>query len=125
MNTAVTRPAGATWDAIERDKRLDRMIRRVCIAAWVVTLAVTACYAALVGREVAHVMQLRNVGAATDQAVMSAAIPLVIALGVLALLVAALSTVGIFLRFRTAALGEIQLRLALLEDLLGRQGEVR
>jgi hypothetical protein len=41
-----------------------------------------------------------------------------VALGVLALLVASLTTVGVFLRFRTAALGEIQLRLTTLESLL-------
>jgi len=125
MTAVPVRQNAPTWEAIERDKRLDRMIRRVCAAAWGVTLAATGCYAVLVGREVIHVLQLRNVGGATDQAVMAAATPLVIAVGVLSLLVAALSTVGVFLRFRTAALGEIQLRLALLEEMLTRPGETR
>jgi hypothetical protein len=38
------------------------------------------------------------------------------------LLIAALSTVGIFLQVRTANLAEIQLRLATLEDLLQERG---
>jgi len=41
----------------------------------------------------------------------------------LCLLIAALSTVGVFLRQRTASLAEIQLRLAALEDMLGARGD--
>jgi hypothetical protein len=41
-----------------------------------------------------------------------------VVLGVLSLLIAVLSTVGIFLRLRTASLTEIQLRLAALEQVL-------
>jgi hypothetical protein len=52
----------------------------------------------------------------------SAAIPFLITLGVLSLLVATLSTIGIFLRLRTASLSEIQLRLAAREDLLLERG---
>jgi hypothetical protein len=122
MSTLKGETRGAMWEAVERDRRLDRWIRGVCVAGWSLTLLATLAYAAVVGREVLHVRELRAVGAATDQAVLAAATPLVIALGTLALLVAALATVGVFLRFRTAALGEIQLRLALLEDAVGRTG---
>jgi hypothetical protein len=41
----------------------------------------------------------------------------------LSLLVAGLSTVGIFLRLRTARLAEIQLRLAALEEMLAKAPE--
>ena len=41
----------------------------------------------------------------------------------LSLLVAVLSTVGVFLRFRTASLAEIQLRLAAVEQMLTDQAE--
>lgn len=44
--------------------------------------------------------------------------PLVVVLGTISLLIATLSTVGIFFRLRTASLAEIQLRLAALEDVL-------
>jgi len=46
------------------------------------------------------------------------AMPLLIVLGFLSVLIATLSTVGVFLHLRTASLTEIQLRLAALEDLL-------
>jgi hypothetical protein len=44
-------------------------------------------------------------------------------LGELSLLVAVLATVGVFLRFRTASLAEIQLRLAALEGMVGEREE--
>ena len=44
--------------------------------------------------------------------------PLLGIVGGISLLVATLSTVGVFLRLRTASLGEIQLRLAALEEML-------
>ena len=46
-----------------------------------------------------------------------------IVLGVLSVLIATLSTVGMFLRQRTASLAEIQLRLAALEELLTRKAQ--
>lgn len=113
------------WDAIDRERRLDRWVRWICGVAWGVTLLLTGCYAALVGWEVLEALRRQQVGAATGEAVLAAATPLVIALGVLALLVATLSTVGMFLRFRTAALSEIQLRLATLETMLSASEQTR
>jgi hypothetical protein len=51
-------------------------------------------------------------------AVFGSAMPLFIVLGFLSVLIATLSTVGVFLRLRTASLTEIQLRLAALEEML-------
>jgi hypothetical protein len=95
----------------------------VCGIAWGLTFVLTACYAALVARQVFEALRRQQVGVATGAEVLNAATPLLIALGVLALLVATLSTVGMFLRFRTAALGEIQLRLAALEAMLANGGK--
>jgi hypothetical protein len=53
-----------------------------------------------------------------------AAMPGLIVLGLLSVLVATLSTIGVFLRLRTASLMEIQLRLAALEDMLGARPDV-
>lgn len=53
----------------------------------------------------------------------SGLMPLVWVLGTVSLLVATLSTVGVFLRFRTATLGEIRLRLTALEQMVSDQGE--
>lgn len=114
---------GSGWDAIERERRLDRWVRRICGIAWGLTFVLTGCYAALVSQQVFEALRRQQVGAATGESVLAAAMPLVIALGVLALLVATLSTVGMFLRFRTAALGEIQLRLAALEAMLTAEGK--
>ncbi len=50
--------------------------------------------------------------------------PLIAVTGVLSVLIATVSTVGIFLRLRTASLAEIQVRLAALEQML-LEGEVR
>jgi hypothetical protein len=49
------------------------------------------------------------------------AMPFVWVLGAISLLVAVLSTVGIFLRFRAASLAEIRLRLAAVEQMLTDQ----
>jgi fumarate reductase subunit C len=103
------------WAGIERERRLDRWVGRICAFAWGLTFLLTAVYAVIVSQQVLHTVRLQQAGAASGEAVMTAAMPLVVALGILALLVATLSTVGMFLRFRTAALGEIQLRLAALE----------
>jgi len=63
------------------------------------------------------------VGALPWATVFAAAMPLVIVLGLLSVLVATLSTIGIFLRLRAASLAEIQLRLAALEDMIAAQGD--
>jgi hypothetical protein len=57
-------------------------------------------------------------------ALVGAAMPLFIVLGLLSVLIATLSTVGIFLRLRTASLAEIQLRLAALEEMLTTRSDV-
>jgi hypothetical protein len=57
-------------------------------------------------------------GKVPRRAIADAALPLIVVLGLLSLLIATLTTVGIFLRLRTASLAEIQLRLAALEDML-------
>ncbi|HRP06856.1 MAG TPA: hypothetical protein PLL69_00075 [Gemmatimonadales bacterium] len=114
-------PIRAAWEAIARERRVDRLIRTLCLAAWAVTLVIAGGYAWLVWTQVAHARQLFAVGAATREEAMAAAIPLVLALGVLALLVAALSTIGVFLRFRGATMQEIQLRLAALERMVGNE----
>jgi hypothetical protein len=106
------------WEAIERERRLDRGVRIVCGGAWGLTLGLTATYAVIVVQQALVVLRRQQVGVAPEGAVMAAVTPLIVTLGVLALLVAALSTVAVFLRFRTAALGEIQVRLGSLEAML-------
>ena len=113
--------AASAWEAIARERRTDRMLRTICIIAWSVTFVITAGYAWLVWAEVAQARRLLAVGVITREDVLATATPLVVAVGVLAVLIAALSTVGVFLRFRGATMQEIQLRLAALEAMLARE----
>jgi hypothetical protein len=109
-----------THDALARERRVDTLIRTVCVTAWSITFAVAAGYAALVWTQVAQIRAKVAVGVLSSEAVVAAILPLVMALGVLTLLIAALTTVGVFLRFRGATLHDIQLRLAALEDMITR-----
>ena len=123
MTTPTDTSSGAAWDAIERDKRVDRFVRRVCATAWGATFVVLLAFAVVTGIQVVHLAGLARVGAVTNIEVVSVAMPFVTVIGTVSLLIAILSTVGIFLRLRTASLSEIQLRLAALEDILTRRGD--
>lgn len=113
------------WSMIEKEKRRDRVIRRVSIVAWTVTFLIALVFTVMVGSQVAGMMRLASVGAVSWGAVFGVAMPLIIILGFLSLLIATLSTVGIFLRLRTASLAEIQLRLAALEEVLAARADSR
>jgi hypothetical protein len=116
--TKPTAGSDGTWALIENEKRRDRFIRRVNIAAWSTTFGLVLLIAVLVGFQVVAMTKAGMLGAVPWMTVIASAMPLVDVLWKLSLLVAALSTVGIFLRLRTASLVEIQLRLAALEEML-------
>jgi hypothetical protein len=122
MTTNIDPRRASAWNGIERERRLDRIVRGICGGAWAATFVLTGSYAVLIGQQVIHALRLQEVGAATTETVTAAAAPLVVALGTLTLLIATLSTVSLFLRFRTATLGEIQLRLAALEAMIAARG---
>jgi uncharacterized membrane protein len=106
------------WAWVEREKRIDRFIRRVSIAAWSVTFLIVLGFAVLTGMQVVEMVRL-TAGANLPFAVVTAsAMPLIIVLGFLSVLIATLSTIAIFLRLRTSSLAEIQLRLAALEEMI-------
>jgi len=110
--------SAAAWAAIEDEKRRDRFIRRVSVVAWTVTFVLLLVFAVAVGVQVSQMLRLVGDGGAPFTVVIWSAMPLVVVVGILSLLIATLSTVGIFLRLRTASLAEIQLRLAALEEML-------
>ena len=122
MTNQMTSASGKAWEAIENERRRDRLIRRVSVTAWSITFFFVAILAILVCMQVAQLARGALVGALPWVTVFGAAMPLVIVLGLLSVLVATLSTIGIFLRLRTASLTEIQLRLAALEDMLAARG---
>lgn len=111
------------WKFIEEEKRRDVFLRRVSKIAWAITFVIILIFTIMIGVQVAQMIKVVGVGAAPMMAIVGVAIPLVIVLGFVSLLIATLTTVGIFLRFRTASLTEIQLRLAALEDMLTTRGQ--
>lgn len=118
MTTPPADPTHALWDAIERERRIDRLTRGICIAAWTLTLVLTTGYAWLLWTQVAHARQLLAAGVVSREDVLLHMIPLAQTLGVLTLIVAVLSTIGVFVRFRGSTMHEIQLRLAALERIV-------
>ena len=115
------RAADEVWAHIERDKRVDRFIRRVSIAAWSVTLIIVLVFSVMTAMQVAEMARGFAQGNLPFAVVVGSAIPLIVVLGFLSVLVATLSTIAIFLRLRTTSLAEIQLRLAALEDMLASE----
>ena len=103
---------------IENERRRDRFIRRVSIIAWSVTFLLVLLVAGLVGMQATQMARAAQVGMVPWATVVGSVMPLIDVLWKLSLLVAGLSTVGIFLRLRTASLTEIQLRLAALEAMI-------
>ena len=103
---------------IENERRRDRFIRRVSIVAWSVTFLLVLLVAGLVGMQATQMARAAPVGMVPWATVVGSVMPLIDVLWKLSLLVAGLSTVGIFLRLRTASLTEIQLRLAALEAMI-------
>lgn len=111
---------------LEAERTRARRLRKIGYAAWTVTFVVLALYAVIVGIQATRVIrdgvQLHLVFSPKGLDVLLHTIgPLLVVVGVTALLIAALSTIGIFVRMRTATLAEIQLRLAALERSLTRE----
>jgi len=121
-----TKPEGVNVHSLlENERRRDRFIRRVNIIAWSVTFTLVVVIAIIVGVQVAHFMRGAAAGEVPWMVVAGSTMPLVDVLWKLSLLVAALSTVAIFMRLRTASLAEIQLRLAALEEMVASRGDTR
>ena len=121
---AIHEPGRAdVWDQIDRDKRTDRRIRRVIVIAWSVVLLMLLIYATLVLLDVARSWELAGMGGMSPTDAILSVMPLVYAVGAISLVLATLSTIGAFLRSRTATLSEIQLRLAGLESILRAQAD--
>ena len=124
MTPTTSSASEQAWAMIDQEKRRDRFLRRVNIAAWTVTFLVVAFLAVISIWQMIELMQSPLFGGGglfPVSAFFGALYPLLIVLGALGVLIATLSTIGIFLRLRTASLIEIQLRLAALEELLTRK----
>ncbi|HEV8365405.1 MAG TPA: hypothetical protein VGQ52_17945 [Gemmatimonadaceae bacterium] len=106
------------WALIDAEKRRDRFIRRLSVIAWSVTFTIVVVFAGLTLPGFVEMARGALAGNLPWITVVGIATPFMSTLLILSVLVAALSTVGVFLRFRSASLAEIQLRLAALEDML-------
>jgi len=122
MNHSRDAERGEISAIIDGEKKRDRLVRRVCFIAWGVTLTVMLVFAGIVGAEVAQTIKYARAGLANTYSVFTAAIPLLGVVGATSLLLALVSTAAVFLRFRTASLADIQLRLAALEAVLSEEG---
>jgi hypothetical protein len=123
----MTQPAASAsdriWQAIDTEKRRDRLIRRISIIAWSVTVTLVLLLGLAVGIQIAEMAKGAMLGVLPWMSVIGVAMPFIIVLGLLSTLIATLATVGMFLRLRTTSLNEIQLRLAALEDMIASRGD--
>jgi hypothetical protein len=124
MSTQLSPASERVWQVIEREKRRDKLVRRVSVAAWSITGGTVLAFGAVTAVEMWQMLQRVFAGVLPWTVVTERAIPFVLVVGVLSLLIAVLSTIGIFLRLRTASLTEIQLRLAGLEEMIAAHLEL-
>ena len=120
-----TTASAKTWELIELEKRRDRTLRRASRAAWTVTFIIAGLFAVLTGVSVAEVVRGALAGVLPWMTAFGLAIPFLTVMLTISVLVAVVSTIGVFLRLRTASLSEIQLRLAALEDMLASRPDSR
>ena len=109
------------WEIMESERKRDRLVKRVSVTAWTVTPGILLVFTVIVGAEVVRTLDRVGLGVATNNDVVHAVIPFLAVVGTTSLLLALVSTAAVFLRFRTASLGDIQLRLASLEAALSEE----
>lgn len=115
------------WDAIDREKRRDRTLRRIAVAGWSVAFLALLVVGVQAGMAALRALQAWGSSLVSSgevfAVVLNELMPLVFVAGALSLLIATLATIGVFFRLRTASLAEIQLRLAALEEMLSGHGD--
>jgi uncharacterized BrkB/YihY/UPF0761 family membrane protein len=122
--TAYKRPNNDTlWASVERDKRIDRILRRVTVAAWAVVAIVVLLFAVWTAVAVSYWVRMAAAEIVPWSVALGTAMPFLIVLVALSVLIATLGTIAIFLRLRTVSLTEVRLRLAALEEMLTSRGD--
>ena len=117
MKTTKDQFEGEIWKAIDKEHRIDRMIKRISRVTWGRTFLLLGVYLVYTLQNVQLMMQRYKAGVASYEMVTDSVTPFFITFGTIVLVVAILSTVGVFLRLRTASLLEIQQRLSHLENM--------
>ncbi|GAB5527128.1 MAG: hypothetical protein Roseis2KO_50000 [Roseivirga sp.] len=118
MNDVNQNQRDQVWSLIEKEKKRDRMIRRISRVAWGCTLVMLLVFLTFTVIDLSRQMDLYSKGVIPYASVLNAVVPFAVILGSLSLIIAILSTVGVFLRLRTTSLMEVQQRLANLEQMV-------
>lgn len=107
------------WAFIDEEKRRETLLRRISKWAWITAFLIVLTFSIIWGIHIIQMIQMYTLARLPDREnILRTATPLFVALGFMSVLVATVSTIGMFMRFRAASLTEIQLRLAALEDML-------
>lgn len=118
MKNQKTNHEDPIWDLIEKEKKRDRIIKRISKTGWIVTLLVLFSFLVFTTIKFIYAYKMYASGLVLFQNVLNTLIPFLIILGSISLLVAILATIGMFLRLRTTNLLEIQQRLTNLERMI-------
>lgn len=108
----------AIWEMIDREKKKDVLIKRVSKIGWVGTVVMLLFFLTITLIDLSIMMERYDNGRVSRESVIDTVVPFAIVLGGLCLIIAILSTVGVFLRMRTTSLLEIQQRLTNLEQMV-------
>lgn len=108
----------AIWEMIDREKKKDVFVKRVSKIGWTGTVVMLLFFLTITLIDLSRMVGLYGQGVVSRQSVINTVVPFAIVLGGLCLIIAILSTIGVFLRMRTTSLLEIQQRLANLEQMV-------
>ncbi|KYG78730.1 hypothetical protein [Roseivirga echinicomitans] len=108
----------AIWEMIDREKKKDVFVKRISKIGWTGTVVMLLFFLTITLIDLSRMVGLYGQGVVSRQSVINTVVPFAIVLGGLCLIIAILSTIGVFLRMRTTSLLEIQQRLANLEQMV-------
>lgn len=119
----MSRPDSSTdrvLSMIEDERARDRFMRRVSTAAWVGSFVIALMFLGISLFQFAGMIRMTKLTGTPMSVMLGTLTPAILTMGFLFTLVAVMSTIGMFMRMRTASLQEIQMRLAALEESLTR-----
>jgi hypothetical protein len=109
--------------AVSRSTRVDRAIRFVTAASWLLVLGAVGTYAVVASFQLRAMMKLHAQAGLPWWASMIEAKPLLTVLGIFFLAAAIVGSLSLLARARTASLADLQRRLISLENLLMLESE--
>ena len=118
MNMKPQSVSNDLWKHVESEKQKDRRVQRISTVAWSVTGLAILFYGSIVFQQFLQFRSMVDRGVMPAGSEWTALTPLVGIVGMVALFVAILATVGMFFRLRTSSLEELKVRLGALEDLV-------